>query len=517
MKRPDHVVVLGAGPAGLAVAHELTANGVRVTVLERNSYVGGLCRTIEHKGYRFDLGGHRWFTKNEHLNNWFRHLMTGELTNVKRISRIYYDGKYFNYPIQFRNIVDNTSLLTIVHATLAFIWSALRFAVRTTPVQNMKDAYVAQFGTKLYDMFFRRYSEKVWGLPCEKLSPDWVAQRSKGLSIWSLVRNALSGDRNRVTSLVDEFMYPRLGYARIPEKMAQFVENHGGEINLNHPVTRIVFHGPNMLEVFSLDEDGERGITCDAVVSTIPLGFLAQILEPPCDESVKRAAQGLKFRDLITVDLMLRRERVTGDTWLYIQDENVLFGRMHEPKNWSSEMVPDGNHTSLVLECFCSYGDELSSLSDAEIVERCVRDLVDKLGFISDAEVEGSVVIRTRNAYPVYDLTYDSKISAIKAWLATREGVHIVGRGGTFRYNNADHSIEMGLMLGRRLLGEQIDPMAVNTEQEYHEERSGRTPERSRYIFNAPDRATDGTDEPGGENPPDAIPATTTMRTSRNS
>ena len=197
MKNPGHVVILGAGPAGLAAGHELSINGAKVTVLERNNYVGGLCRTVKYKGYKFDLGGHRWFTKNEDLNTWFRRLMGDEIVMVDRVSRIYYGGKYFFYPIRFSDLLKKTGPFTILHAGLAFMWAALVQSISNKPPANMKEAYVAQFGSKLYDMFFRRYSEKVWGRPCEELSSDWVSQRSKGLSIWTVVQEALVVTKNR--------------------------------------------------------------------------------------------------------------------------------------------------------------------------------------------------------------------------------------------------------------------------------------------------------------------------------
>ena len=479
---PGRVVILGAGPAGLGVGHELSANRVKVTVLERNDYVGGLCRTIDDDGYKFDLGGHRWFTKNEALNRWFRRLMDGEYIMVDRISRIYSGGKFFNYPINFGDIIHNTSILTVLHAGFSFLWAALVQVVRPAkPITNMRDAYTAQFGAKLYDMFFRVYSEKVWGQPCEELSADWVDQRSKGLSIWHLVGNALSKSNTKPISLVDQFMYPRDGYVRIPERMAEDIVAHGNEVLLGTTVSRIVYHGANDFEVFYRTGDQEVAIRADAVASTIPLGVLARIVEPACDDTVTAAAQALRFRDLITVNIRLKRGQVTPDTWIYIQDENILFGRMHEPKNWSRAMVPDDDHTSLVLECFCSRGDHIWEMPDTAIVERCLHDLVDKLGFFEAHEAVGSTVIRTVQAYPVYDLPYKANIDLVQEFLHQCQGLHTVGRGGAFRYNNADHSIEMGLLLGRHLLGEAADPMAVNTEAEYHEEIHQPRPQRDHY------------------------------------
>jgi protoporphyrinogen oxidase len=485
VKDAMHVVILGAGPAGLATGHELAAHGVAVTVLERNGYVGGLCRTVHDSGYRFDLGGHRWFTKNEDLNTWFRRLMEGELVMVERISRIYYDGKYYMYPVAIGDVVKNAGPVTIMKAGFAFVWAAIRYAAMNQPIRNMKDAYTAQFGSTLYEMFFRRYTEKVWGKPCEELSSDWVAQRSKGLSIWTVAREALSNRKSNVQSLIEEFMYPRDGYMRIPERMAEDIEAAGHRVLLNASVKGIVVHGPNDIEVVYATPEGERRLRAQHIVSTIPLSLLAQMITPQAHDAVFAAARSLSFRDLITVNLQLKRKQVSKDTWLYVQDEHILFGRLHEPKNWSRAMVPDDEHTSLVLECFCTAGDNIWSLSDDDVARQCVRDLTDKLRFIEAAEVVGWNVIRTRFAYPVYDLQYSGKLAVINAFLKQFQGLHIVGRTGTFRYNNADHSIEMGLLLARSILGYEVDHMAVNTEQEYHEIKRSDKIARDHYEVGA--------------------------------
>ncbi len=476
-----HVVILGAGPAGLATGHELSANGVKVTVLERNLFVGGLCRTVHVDGYKFDLGGHRWFTQNEDLNKWFRRLMEGNLVLVQRISRIYYGGKYFLYPVTIGDVVKNAGPVTIVKAACAFFAALVRFGAFGKPIKNMKDAYTAQFGSTLYEMFFRRYTEKVWGKPCEELSADWVSQRSKGLSIWTVAREALAARKSKIKSLIEEFMYPRDGYMRIPERLAEDIVRAGNEVVLGTTVKGVVRHGPEHLEVIYDGADGPKSIHATHIVSTIPLGHLIQFLSPKADQKALDAAKALEFRDLITVNVKIRKKQVSKDTWLYVQDKEILFGRLHEPKNWSRAMVPDDDHTSLVLECFCTAGDAIWSLTDDQVAQRCVDDLVEKLGFLERHEVDGWNVIRTFHAYPVYDLQYAQKLAAIHACLADYSGVHIVGRGGTFRYNNADHSIEMGLLLARRLLGHNVDHMEVNTEQEYQEEVHSERIKRTHY------------------------------------
>lgn len=486
LNNKEHVVILGAGPAGLATGHELSVSGVRVSVIDRNGFVGGLCNTNEHRGYKFDLGGHRWFTKNEDLNSWFRRLMGSEIVWVERISRIYYDGAYYSYPISILNVIKNAGMGTIIHAGVTYMLSALQYSLLNKPIRNMKDAYVAQFGGKLYDMFFRRYSEKVWGLPCEKLSSDWVSQRSAGLSIWTVIQESLLRTKSDNESLIEEFMYPRDGYVRIPQRMAEDIiaNSSANAVVLNSNVTKIKYHGPHDFEVTYCDADGrETSVAATKVVSTIPLGVLPRIIEPACDQSVIDAAKGLTFRALITVNVILRKERVSIDTWLYIQDEDILFGRMHEPKNWSTAMVPDQSTTSLVLECFCTKDDHIWNMTDEEVGQRCIEDLEKKLKFIDSSEVIDYSCVRTLQAYPVYDLQYAEKIAVINGFLSGFEGLHIVGRGGTHRYNNADHSIEMGLLLGRKILGYDVEYMDVNTEPEYHEIKSASVVNRDYYVL----------------------------------
>ena len=484
MNKNEHVVILGAGPAGLATGHELSVSGVKVSVLDRNDFVGGLCNTNEHRGYKFDLGGHRWFTKNEDLNSWFRRLMGDEIVWVERISRIYYDGGYYSYPISILNVIKNAGLWTIVQAGITYLLSAVQYSVLNKSIKNMKDAYVAQFGAKLYDMFFRRYSEKVWGLPCEQLSSDWVSQRSAGLSIWTVIQESLLQTKSDNESLIEEFMYPRDGYVRIPQRMAEDIvkQSESNAVLLESNVTGIKYRGPNDFEVVYTDTDGqEHTVNASTVVSTIPLGVLPRIMEPGCSQEVIDAAMGLTFRALVTVNVILKKERVSIDTWLYVQDEDILFGRLHEPKNWSPAMVPDQSTTSLVLECFCTKDDHIWNMTDEEIGQRCVEDLEKKLKFIDASEVIDFSCVRTLQAYPVYDLEYAGKIKTINDYLSGFEGLHIVGRGGTHRYNNADHSIEMGLLLGRKILGYDVDYMEVNTEPEYHEIKSSKDPARDFY------------------------------------
>jgi protoporphyrinogen oxidase len=472
MSVPQKVAVLGGGPAGLAAGHELAKGGVHVTVYERAPWVGGLSFTWEHEGFRFDLGGHRWFTKKDWLQNWFLELMEGELVTVDRISRIYFGGRYFDYPVKFGNVLREAGLFTCAHAFLSYVASAIRKRLFPEEIENIEQAYVDQFGPKLYEMFFRRYTEKVWGRPCTELSADWVAQRTKGMSVVETVRNAIAAPKQKVESLVDQFVYPRLGYQRISERMKDVIEGHGGDVRLESTVVGVDCVEDGVI-VRAKDRDGNVSESrFDHIISTIPLGRLVQITTPKAPDCVLAAAKGLEFRSVITANIMLQREQVTPDTWLYVHDESIGFARIHEPKNWSPDMVPSASQTSVVTEWFCSEGDEVWQLPDEDIVERTVKHLADDLGFIDRSEVIEGLILRARHAYPVYSLDYGERVGLIKGHLQTQaELLSIAGRGGTFRYNNADHSIETGILVGRNLLGGSYDVDAVNTEQEYHEER----------------------------------------------
>ena len=468
----QHVVVLGAGPGGLACAHELAESGYRVTVLERNDYLGGLSLTTVKDGFRFDLGGHRWFTKNPELNDWFKRLMDGHLVEVERTSRILFDKKYFDYPISIKNVLRTAGVVTSAKCVVDYGLTLAKQRFSTKPIVTMEDAFVAQFGRRLFDMFFRRYSEKVWGRPCNQMSADWVSQRSKGLSIWTTISNAVLKPKKKAQSLIELFLYPRLGYSKISERMAEVVTSYtGNTVILEANVEKVDLTNPLRPRVTYQKNRQPETIEADYVVSTIALtGLLAYALEPKPPREVIEAAKSLEFRSVICVNLMLDMPQMTRDTWIYCHDEGLGFARFHEPKNWSPAMVPDPRYTSVVLEYFCTYGDATWQRSDQDLVAWAVSDLA-SLNLIQKERVLGGFCSRAREAYPVYSLGYGERLERMKRWIEERERLAIVGRGGTFRYNNADHSIEMGLLTGRMIKGQvdKRDIMSVNTSLEYGE------------------------------------------------
>jgi protoporphyrinogen oxidase len=466
-------LIMGAGPGGLCSAYVLSKAGRPAIVVEKAPFVGGLARTIkkqtEHGEFKFDIGGHRWFTKNEELNELFREVIAEELLWVNRISRIYFDGRYVDYPLKISNALKAIGPMTAAKAMADYARTRAEQKVRPRPVVSMEDAYVNQFGPTLYELFFKRYSEKVWGLPCDQMSGDWVTQRSKGMSIFTAVKDAVKPTKGKVVSLIDEFMYPRNGFGRFSERMADAVKGYGNEIKLGHGVDRVHRVGNHVTGVTVSSEQGTQRIKAANFISSIPLTLLAKIVDPAPPADVLAAADQLTFRNIITVNVMLKKRQVTHDTWLYVHDRNIKFGRFHEPKNWSPAMVPSDDYTSLVVEYFCSFGDGIWNMTEEQLVEQTVKHLVEDLHFITRDEVIGGFSIRAPRAYPSYVIGYEKPLQKIKDFVDTLDNLQIIGRYGTFRYNNTDHSIETGLLAAKNLLGERHDLDMVNADKEYHE------------------------------------------------
>jgi protoporphyrinogen oxidase len=380
-----------------------------------------------------------------------------------------------------RDVLQNVGPVAAAQAVISYLAAQVPFRA---PPRTMEDAFVRQFGRRLYEMFFENYSEKVWGRPCSELSADWVGQRTKGLSVLSAVQGALCRGARKVESLVEEFYYPRTGYGRISERMAERLTAHGGALALRTRVVGIVTGDGRVIGVrIQSGTEASRVLSADAVISTVPLPLCVRLLETTVPQDVRDAAAGLRFRDLITVAVFLDRERVGDDTWLYVHDPDIPFARIHEPRNWSSAMAPAGK-TSLVAEYFVDRGDAISGKSESELYETTVDHLSRGLDLIRREEVQGCYVFRARNAYPIYGLDYGSRLHEVKEYLSGFSNLQLVGRGGAFRYDNSDHSIEMGIAAAKNLLGDRQDLDQVNSADEYLEERrlscpSGLTPGKS--------------------------------------
>jgi protoporphyrinogen oxidase len=466
-------LIMGAGPGGLCSAYVLSKAGLPAIVVEKAPFVGGLARTIHrdtpHGEFKFDIGGHRWFTKNDELNDLFKEVVAEELLWVNRISRIYFDGRYVDYPLKISNALKAMGPVTSAKAMADYGLTRVKHKIKPQEIVSMEDAYVDQFGPTLYEMFFQRYSEKVWGLPCDQLSGDWVTQRSKGMSLVTAVKDAIVPSKGKVVSLIDEFMYPRDGFGRFSERMADSITNWGNEVRLSAGVDRVHTDGKRVTAVTISTDKGTERIEAENFISSIPLNLLAKIIEPAAPADVLEAADKLFFRNVITVNVMFKRKSVTHDTWLYVHDRNILFGRFHEPKNWSPAMVPSDEYTSLVVEYFCSFGDHIWNMTEEQLVEQTVKHLVEDLHFVTRDEFIGGFIIRAPRAYPVYTIGYEEPLNKIKAFINSFENLQFIGRGGSFRYNNTDHSIETGLLAAKNILGEHHNLDEVNADQEYHE------------------------------------------------
>jgi protoporphyrinogen oxidase len=466
-------VVMGAGPGGLCSAYVLSKAGRPAIVLEKAPFVGGLARTIHkmtsHGEFKFDIGGHRWFTKNDELNELFREVVADELLWVNRISRIYFDGRFVDYPLKISNALQAIGPVLAARAMADYGRTRVMQTARPRPIISMEDAYVDQFGPTLYELFFQRYSEKVWGLPCDRMSGDWVSQRSKGMSLLTAVKDAIVPSKGKVVSLIDEFMYPRDGFGRFSERMADGIVARGNQIRYETKVEQVHRRGSRITGVTVSTPNGSERIEGEQFISSIPLTQLARIMDPAPPAEVLAATKKLTFRNIITVNLMLKKQQVTPDTWVYVHDRKILFGRFHEPKNWSPAMVPSDDYTSLVVEYFCSYKDEIWSMTEEQLVENAIGHLIDDLGFITRDEVIGGFIIRAPRAYPAYVIGYEEPLRTIKEFVNSFDNLQIIGRYGTFRYNNTDHSIETGLLAAKNLLGERHDLDRVNADREYHE------------------------------------------------
>ena len=473
VKSGNRTIIMGAGPAGLCSAYVLSKAGVQATVVEAAPFVGGLARTIkrqtEHGEFKFDIGGHRWFTKNEELNELFREVVADELLWVNRISRIYFDGKYVDYPLKIANALKAVGPVTAARAVADYGIVRAQQKVKPTPVASMEDAYINQYGRTLYKLFFQAYSEKVWGMTCDKLSGDWVSQRTKGMSLVTAIKDAIVPSGGKVVSLIDQFMYPRFGFGRFSERMADAITAAGNDIRLKNGVEKILLDGDRVTGIQVRTESGSELLEGENFISSIPLTVLVKIMEPAAPADVLKAADSLTFRDIITVNLMFKKRQVTHDTWLYVHDRNILFGRFHEPKNWSPDMVPGDEYTSLVIEYFCTKGDSIWNMSDEQLITQSVRHLVDDLGYVKPEEVIGGFTLRATKAYPVYDLDYQEPLEKMKNYIHSLKNLQFIGRGGSFRYNNTDHSIETGMLAAKNLLGEHHDLEKVNADDEYHE------------------------------------------------
>jgi protoporphyrinogen oxidase len=471
-----NVVIIGAGPAGLTAAYKLVQRGVRPTVLEADSVVGGISRTVEREGWRFDIGGHRFFTKVEEVEALWREILPEtEFLTRPRMSRIYYGQKFYDYPLKASNALKNLGVLEAVRCVLSYAWARVRPPKDQT---NLEGWVAARFGYRLYRIFFKTYTEKVWGVPANEIQADWAAQRIKSLSLSKAIINALLPKRNQkeITSLIEEFRYPKYGPGMMWETCRDLVLKQGGQVEFNKPVTALHHEGGRVVAVSTAD--GSR-YDADAVISTMPINLLLKAMDPPPPAEVLKAADDLHHRDFLTVALVVPEAAAFPDNWIYIHAPEVRVGRIQNFGSWSPFMVKDG-FTCLGLEYFVFEGDDLWTSADEDLIAMGTREL-EHLGLITPGSVSGGYVVRMPKAYPVYDEHYQANVDVLRGWLAEAAvNVTPVGRNGMHRYNNQDHSMLTAMYAVENLFGAEHDVWDVNVDEEYHEEKRDSKPSTGR-------------------------------------
>ncbi len=464
---PRQVVVVGAGPAGLTAAYELRKLDVPVTVVEKDNVVGGLARTSNYKGNHFDMGGHRFFTKVPEVKRMWHEILGGDFLKRPRLSRIYYDGKYFDYPLKPWNALTGLGPYEAVRVALSYI----KWQIRPHAVEETFEHWVTnRFGRRLFLTFFRAYTEKVWGVPCTELRAEWAAQRIKDLSLRSAIMSMIIKPRRTITTLIEEFDYPRLGPGMMWQAVMRAVTERGGNVVLEAPVASIQHDGRRVSSVTTSTSNGPRVFPATDVVSSMPITDLIAKLDPRPPGRVLDAATWLSYRSFLTVCLIVKYPELFPDNWIYIHDPNVRVGRIQNYKNWSPEMVADAATSGLGLEYFCNEGDALWNRPDADLVEMATRELA-TIGLAREEDVIDGCVFRMAKAYPVYDSTYAKHLHVVRTYLAQFENLQTIGRSGLHRYDNQDHAMVTGMLAARNVaFGEKNDVWSVNTEQKYHEE-----------------------------------------------
>ncbi len=467
-KNKYKIIIVGAGPAGLTAAWEAEKFGYKTLILESTSQVGGISRTVERDGWRFDIGGHRFFTKVDLVNKiWDEILDRDDFLLRPRMSRIYYKKKFFDYPLKPLNALSNLGLFESIACVMSYIY------VRIFPPKdqnNFENWVAARFGWRLYNIFFKTYTEKVWGIEANKIGSDWASQRIKNLSLSKAILNAFFKDKSGevITTLIDEFKYPKFGPGMMWETAYTKLTNKGHKIVLNSKVKKIEKYETNSYKVIL--ESGDV-FEAEHVITSMPLASLPSTIYPNENKETKLSGESLKFRDFLSVALVLDVEDAFPDNWIYIHEPGVKVGRIQNYGSWSPYLIKEGM-TCLGLEYFVNENDNMWNSSDDDLIELAKREL-EYLKIIDTGKIKNGYVVRMPKAYPVYDLEYQQNITVIRRWLENNHAnIHPIGRNGMHRYNNQDHSMVAGVLTVRNILNKETNNIwEINVEDEYHEEK----------------------------------------------
>lgn len=477
----EPIYILGAGPAGLAAAYTLTQQGIPVVVVERDTRVGGLAKSIEYEGFILDFGPHRFFTKLPPVLKLWHQVLGGDQVTVNRLTRIYYGGKYFSYPLRAKQVIFALGWVETIRIITSY------FKVRLFPkrdTDNFADWVTAKFGRRLFEIFFQGYTEKLWGIPCTEISADWASQRIKGLSLYRAIANALLGNDGKVKTLIDQFQFPRLGSGQLYDKIAEYLHQNQQPILLNTEVIEVHHNNFQATHVTLRNRRTKEveTVPCGGIISSIPLTLLAEQLKTSPPKPVVEAARSLKFRNTILVYLIVDGNHLFPDNWLYINDPRVQLGRVTNFANWSEEMLPDNTRTPLCCEYWCNFEDELWSFPEEEL-RRLAESELRKIGLLKKQPVSGGFVVRLPRTYPIYAGDYKASLATMRNYFKRFQNLQLVGRYGAFKYNNQDHSLLMGIMAAENVVNPgKHDLWDVNSDSEYVEEAKAETETTSAAV-----------------------------------
>ncbi|MGL4620556.1 GtrA family protein [Chroococcidiopsis sp.] len=471
MSKANPIYILGAGPAGLAAAYTLTQKGQPVVVVERDTRVGGLAKSIEYQGFILDFGPHRFFTKLAPVLKLWGEVLGKDRVTVNRLTRIYYGGKYFSYPLKAKETLLTLGPIESTKILVSYVKSQL-FPNRHP--RNFAQWVTSRFGRRLFEIFFQAYTEKLWGIPCTEISADWAAQRIKGLSLLKAARSALLGNDGKVKTLIDRFEFPRLGSGQLYEKIGEYLRQHNQSVLLNTEVVQVHHDNFQVTQITLRNrQTGEEStVNCGGVISSVPISLLVQQIDPPAPSEAIAAAKSLKFRNTILVYLIVEGNNLFPDNWLYINEPSVQLGRVTNFANWSPEMLPNQHQTPLCCEYWCNYDEPMWQQPEAELLERAEQELR-KIGLLHHEKVSGGFVVRLPRTYPIYAGNYQQALSDIQSYLQQFPNLQLVGRYGAFKYNNQDHSLLMGILAAENVLSPgKHNLWSVNSDSEYQEEAS---------------------------------------------
>ena len=460
--------IMGAGPAGLAAAIELVKSGkTDLMIIDRNSIAGGLSRTEVRDNYRFDVGPHRFFTPNEEINALWHNTLGKDFIPVNRLTRIYYRNKFFNYPIKAGDVLGKLPVTELAHAIFSFGVAKMK---SNSNEQTFEDWVSNRFGRKLFNTFFKTYTEKVWGIPCNEIGAEWASQRIKGLDSIQVIKNSFqSSSNNKPKTLVDQFDYPVLGAGQMYETWLEQAVEKGAKASLSTSIKKINVQDNAIKSIECVDENGEEMIIrAQQFISSIPLTHFFYLQDNVAD-NIKKSVDALYYREHITVDLLLDGEEYFPDQWIYIHAPDVKMARIANYNNFSKAMVNNEKKTGLSIEYFVFQTDELWKMSDKDIIDLAVDELV-RMKLASKEKVLQAWVVRETESYPTYYLGFKEHYELLKNTMDSITNVLPVGRGGMYKYNNQDHSIISGLLAARNYVqNRNFNLWDINIDAEYHE------------------------------------------------